>query len=102
MPVTRVAQRALRKSERKYIINVRRKRSLKDILKEARETRAVETIRQAISQIDKAVKNHLLHQNKAGHLKSQLMKAMKPAAKTAGKKTAAKKAAKAKSPKKKS
>lgn len=83
MPQTRSAKTRLRRDERKTVVNLRRKRALKDILKKARETHAVDTVRQTISAIDKAVKNHLFHKNKAARLKSQLTKGLKetPAAK---------------------
>lgn len=75
----------MRVDERRTIVNVRRKRTLKSVLKDARETRAVETIRNAISQIDKAVKNKLIHANKAARLKSQLMSNSTPIAATSSK-----------------
>lgn len=87
MPQTSSARKKLRGDARKTVINVRRRRSLKTLLKQARETKTVETIRQAIAQIDKSVKNHLMHKNKGARLKSQLMKnTAAPAAKTVPKK----------------
>lgn len=93
----------MRVDSRKTVINVRQKRSLKLLVKKAQETRAAEAIRQAISQIDKAVKNHLIHANKASRMKSQLMKDATTSAitkKVVGKKSTPKKATKKASAKK--
>ncbi len=74
MPVTRSAKKKLRADERKTVVNLRRRRALRDVLRQARESKAADTLRQAISAIDKAVKNHLIHANKGARLKSQLTK----------------------------
>lgn len=78
----------MRVDVKRTVVNVRRKRTLRDILKQAQTSATAETIRAAISQIDKAVKNHLMHRNKAARLKSKLMREAKPAptAKTSAKK----------------
>lgn len=77
MPQTRSAKKKLRRDVRKAVVNVRQKRSLKTLLKKAQETYTAEAVRSAVSAIDKAVKNHIFHRNKAARLKSQLTKSMK-------------------------
>lgn len=96
MPVTRSANKKMRVDEKRTVVNVRRKRNLKTVLKKAQESRAAEVLREAISQIDKAVKNNLIHKNKAARLKSQLMREAGPVVTTnkAPQKAAAKKSVK--------
>lgn len=100
MPVTRSASKKLRVDERRTVVNLRRKRTLKSILKQARASKTAEAIRLAIQQIDKAVKHNLMHKNKGARLKSQLTKGSKAiAAKTTTKKTQTKSTSKAKAKK---
>ena len=91
MPISKSAKRALRTSERKASVNRHRKEILKDALKKVSE----KTVNEAVSAIDKAAKNHTIHQNKAARLKSQLAKKFgtpkvtdKPAKPAAAKKAA--------------
>lgn len=80
MPQTRSAKKKMRRDERKAVVNVRRKRLLKELIKKARETKTAETVRLAVAAVDKAVKNNIFHRNRAARLKSQLTKGMKEAA----------------------
>ena len=74
MPVTRTAKRALHRARRRQVINLRRKRLLKRALKQFLLSPAEESLKKAISQIDKSAKYRLIHQNKAARLKSRLYK----------------------------
>lgn len=103
MPQTSSAKKRMRRDERKTIVNVRRKRSLKELIKKARETKTAEAVRLAVAAVDKAVKNNIFHRNKAARVKSQLTKGMKetavkaPAKKSSKAAKSAKPKAKAKS-----
>ena len=72
MPVTRTAKRALRRSQRKYLINLRRKRLLKRTIKQFSLKPMEENLKKAVSQIDKSAKYRIIHPNKAARLKSRL------------------------------
>lgn len=74
MPVTRTANRALRRSKRKQIVNLQRKNSMHSALKKFRLKPTTATLEFASSLIDRGAKWGLLHANKAAHLKSQLAK----------------------------
>ena len=74
MPVTRTATRALRKSERKHVVNNKRKKILNKSVKEVVAKPSAATLSEAFSQIDKAVKNQLIHKNRAARMKSSLSK----------------------------
>ena len=71
MPNTSSAIKALRQAQARTKANVAFKVALKKTLKAASK----ETMAQTTSMIDKAVKRHLMHKNKAARLKSQLSKA---------------------------
>ncbi len=79
MPITRSAKRALKKSLRKRSVNKKRKVSLKKIQKEflnlVRENKMEEArkmLPSVYSRLDKSVKVHLIKENKAKRVKSQL------------------------------
>jgi small subunit ribosomal protein S20 len=104
MPLLPNAKKALRQSKRKAERNQIVKSKMKTMLDKAKKEASVANLSGAFSAIDKAVKKHLLHQNKAARIKSQLSKLLstvgkeaapvaKPA-KKAVKKTAAKKSKK--------
>ena len=72
MPVTKTAKRALRSSKRKEIVNKIILSKLEIAIKLAKKTKSKKNIEKAMSLADKASKTNTIHQNKAGHIKSQL------------------------------
>lgn len=74
MPVTKSAKKALRRDRHRTIINLRRQRRYKEAVKIMRQKPSKNNLRQAQKELDKAVKTKLIHQNKAGRLKSRLNK----------------------------
>ncbi len=76
MPILSNAKKALRVSQRKTLANRRVKAQLKTALDQAKAKPSAEALSAAFSRIDKSVKNHLLHRNKAARLKSQLAKSL--------------------------
>lgn len=79
MPVTQSAKRALRKDRRRTIINQKRKKRMKDAIKAFKKNVNEKTFKLAVSLIDRAAKNKVIHKNKAARLKSQLAKILKQA-----------------------
>ena len=71
MPNTSSATKALRQAQARTIANA----SFKIALKKSIKTVTKETLAKTTSLIDKAVKRHLIHRNKAARMKSQLAKA---------------------------
>ncbi|MDQ5951493.1 MAG: small subunit ribosomal protein [Patescibacteria group bacterium] len=74
MPILKNAKKALRSSKRKAIVNSRVRSRMKTAVDAVKAASSVETISEAYSRIDRAVKHNLIHKNKAGRLKSQLSK----------------------------
>lgn len=72
MPVTRTAARALTRSKRKRIINLRRWSSLRKAIKSFKASPTDVLFAQAASTIDRSTKYGLFHANKASRMKSQL------------------------------
>lgn len=70
MPISKAAKKANRTSTKKYQANLEFKKTLKDTIKKV----SAKNLNHVISVIDKAVKKHLLHQNKAARMKSALSK----------------------------
>jgi small subunit ribosomal protein S20 len=120
MPITSSALKALRQAKKRTEHNRTVKSRAKSAMDAAKKTPSTNTLAGAFSAIDRAVKNHIFHKNKAARLKSQLAKvlanagaeksavkpATKPAAtaakapKTAPKKSSTTKTTKAKATKK--
>ena len=74
MPVTLTASRALRQSRARAVINLRRKRILKKAVDTFKASAKLKDLSPAISQIDRALKHHLVNHRKAARLKSRLSK----------------------------
>ncbi len=79
MPNTASAAKALRQSERRRVLNVRRKRSLRDILKQFEKAIATKNKAEAIKlfptvqkALDKTSKSGLIKKNNASRRKSRL------------------------------
>lgn len=81
MPITKSAQKALRNSLHKQENNTRVKSQMKTAVKTFTEGPTAEKLKEAYSRIDRAVKNNLLHRNKAARQKSQLAGKLKASAK---------------------
>ena len=83
MPNTKSAQKAMRQSRRRNAINLRTKSKYKTAVKLTRQATAsgdaktaAEKLKNAMSQLDKAVKKNVLHKNTASRRKSRLAKAI--------------------------
>lgn len=81
MPITRSAKKALKGSEKKRVFNLRRKRTMKDSIKEivkavsAKEGKNAEVnLSKAFQAIDKAAKRGIIKKNTASRKKSRLSK----------------------------
>lgn len=79
MPITKGAEKALRQSERKRVFNIRRKNTMKDVVKEVEKavtagdaSKAKELLPKAYKAIDKAAKRGVIKDNTASRKKSRL------------------------------
>lgn len=79
MPITQNAKKAHRSSERKRVFNIRRKTTMKDVVKRIRmkatageHEAAAEMLPQAYKAIDKAAKRGVIKDNTAARKKSRL------------------------------
>lgn len=81
MPITKSAAKALRVSRRKQVINNRFRAEIRTAVKTALEKPTVESIRKAASLADKTARKHIIHPNKAAHIKQRLAM-LKPVKKT--------------------
>jgi small subunit ribosomal protein S20 len=79
MPVIKSAIKKLRKDKVREERNDMFRKQLRDALRAVKKPEAkFTTIKDAHSLIDKAVKNNLIHANKAARMKSQTAKIIKP------------------------
>jgi small subunit ribosomal protein S20 len=83
MPNTSSAKKAMRQSRRRQIINLRTKSKYKSAIKATRQniskgdaSAATESLKKAMSALDKAVKKNVIHKNTAARRKSRLAKAI--------------------------
>lgn len=83
MPNTKSANKAMRQSRRRNVINTRTKFKVKSAVKNTRTLisegnakDAAESLKKAMSALDKAVKKDVLHKNTASRRKSRLQKAI--------------------------
>lgn len=87
MPNLQNAKKALRVSGRKRILNDKRRRAMKERIKDVLVTAktdakaATKTLSAAYQAIDKAVKRGVINKNAAARKKSRLVKTIKKAAK---------------------
>lgn len=77
MPVTKTAKRALRGSKNKNKVNQLLVQKLEIAIRLAKKSKNDEKILTAASLADRAVKNKIIHKNKAARIKSQLSKLTK-------------------------
>ncbi len=108
MPVIKGAKKKLRQDKKRTQRNKKLREAYKGALKKVKKVSSEKNIIAAVSIVDKAVKNHLIHKNNAARIKSRLSKllprktvAAKTPAKKVEAKTKVKKAAPKKSPTKK-
>jgi small subunit ribosomal protein S20 len=83
MPNTKSANKAMRQSRRRNAINTRTKFKVKSAVKNTRTLitegnakDAADSLKKAMSALDKAVKKNVLHKNTASRRKSRLQKAL--------------------------
>lgn len=74
MPLLQNAKKAARSSEKKRSYNQRVRSQMKTAIDAVKKSPTLQTVNQAFSSIDKAVKRNIIHSNKAGRIKSQLSK----------------------------
>lgn len=74
MPKIKSAIKKLRQDKKRTQANSIFEKSVKDAIKKAGRQRSQQLINQAISLVDKAVKKHIFHKNKAARIKSRLSK----------------------------
>lgn len=89
MPVIKSAIKKLRQDRKREKKNDALRSSLKLAVSKAKKTKSGKAVAQAVSIVDKAAKNKIIHTNKAARMKSSLTKIAKPASSNAPKKTAA-------------
>ena len=111
MPITASAKKALRGSARKKAVNDRRKKTMKDSIKEIEKLIKAKSLAEAQklvsatqAAIDKAAKKNVIHKNKASRLKKRAAAQAKAGgvkpSKSVAKKVAPKKTVKKAAPKK--
>lgn len=72
MPVLQSSKRTLRRQRRRATINKRVREAYKEAVKAMRAEPSETHLKEAFSQLDKAAKKGVIHQNKADRLKSRL------------------------------
>lgn len=77
MPLTRSAIKKLRKDRKREIKNSAFEKQLGSAIKKAEKENIPENVKRAISLIDKAVKNNMIHKNKGSRLKSGISRQQK-------------------------
>ena len=83
MPITKSAKKAVRGSLRKKLVNDRRVRAMKDIIKKVEKlaktnkAEAAKLLSSAFQAIDKAVKGNVIKKNTAARKKSRLYRVTK-------------------------
>jgi len=77
MPVTKTAKRALKSSKRKEIVNNKIRKELEVAMRLAKKSKKKNLIIKAISLVDKAAKNKIIHKNKAARTIQSLSKLAK-------------------------
>lgn len=83
MPNTSSAKKAMRQSNRRNVINTRTKYKFKGAVKKTRAlitegnaADSAESLKKAMSALDKAAKKNVIHKNTASRRKSRLAKAV--------------------------
>jgi len=74
MPITSSAKRALRKDQRRTLVNRRTKDKFKLAIKSIEQNPNQSNLSEAFSAIDRSAKKNLIHPHKAARIKSRLSK----------------------------
>ena len=74
MPIIKSAKKALRQNKKHFLLNQKKKSTLKSLVKKTSKSKAKEDLSMLYSTVDKAVKNKILHKNKARRIKSKMAK----------------------------
>lgn len=83
MPIIKSAIKKVRKDKKRTLHNKKIEETLKGLIKAMRKNPSQKSLQDLTSKLDKAVKIHLIHSNKAARLKSRLSKLIsKPANKS--------------------
>ena len=77
MPITKSAQKALRQTKKRTVVNKLWKQKLKSAVKKAGTQKTKEAISYAFKIADKAAKAKIIHKNKAARIKSKLSRILK-------------------------
>jgi small subunit ribosomal protein S20 len=86
LPNTKSAAKALRVSERRHLRNKSTKAAVKTFVRKAEDAisaggdQVADTIRRAVSALDRAAEKNILHRNNVARRKSRLMKKLNTAA----------------------
>lgn len=83
MAITKGAKKAIRQSERKHVMNLRRQKAMKESVKEVsklvvagKKSDAEKNLKVAYKALDKAAKRGIIKKNTASRKKSRLAKAI--------------------------
>ncbi len=83
MPITKSAKKALRQNKRRAVRNVKRKRKIKDLMKEVKKLISQNKVKEAkkllpeiYKSLDKAAKTKVIKKNTASRKKSRVTKAI--------------------------
>lgn len=74
MPVIKSAKKKLRQDKKRTASNKRLKNLFEKLVKQAKKSPTEKSVKRAISAIDKVASKNIIHENKAGRLKSTLSK----------------------------
>ena len=77
MPVTKQAEKKLRRDQQRTIQNALMRRKLRAAVKTMRQKPSTKAITAAFKALDKAAKTSLIHRGQAARLKSRLTKLLK-------------------------
>lgn len=77
MPILKSAIKKLKQDKKRTAVNKVYRENLRQAVKQARKEKTAKAVRLAYSALDKAAKQKVIHKNKAGRLKSRLMKLVK-------------------------
>jgi small subunit ribosomal protein S20 len=78
MPVIKSAIKKLRRDKKREKINDAFRKKLEKSVKDANKKKTASSVTAAVSLIDRAVKNNIIHKNRAARLKSSLSKHARP------------------------
>lgn len=77
MPVTLSAKKKLRQDQKRYFVNLKVKKKVKDKIKRFKMSPSKKGLSEVYSILDQAAKKNIYHKNKSARLKSRLSKLAK-------------------------